>query len=254
MNRFVRSTMFLAVWFLALCLSGCAGREAAREQDGYTVLIPDGVFSMGCVPGDSECSEWEEPSRPTRVDSFRIDAREVTVAGYDRCVRAGACDPAHADDASRNPHCNRGRADRADHPINCVDRAGAQAYCAWTGGRLPTEAEWEFAARGGLDGKIYPWGDENVSCERAVMDDGEEGCGNGGTWSVGAKPAGRNGYGLYDMAGNVWEWCADSDDGFFGVVRGGGWDDLSPDLRASARAPFLPDSKHRAVGFRCVRD
>ena len=142
----------------------------------------------------------EQPRHKVYLDTFQIMAYEVTNAQYLQCVRAGAC--------SSPANTQYDDVEGLQRPVTDVDWEMAQAFCQWIGGRLPTEAEWEKAARGGLEGRLYPWGDEEPDCGRANYAGG----GNntfcvGSTRQVGSYPA--NGYGLYDMAGNVWEWTAD---------------------------------------------
>jgi len=162
-----------------------------------------------------------------------------------------------------------------DHPVVNVTWDEADAYCRWAGGRLPTEAEWEYAARGGKEGLIFPWGD-TVSHEQANYGK-EECCGglvSGRDRWVGTAPVGSfdpDGFGLYDMAGNAWEWCADwHDDEYYGrspaadpqgpssgqlrVLRGGSWYYWPVKLRASFRGKSVPSLRSAGFGFRCLRD
>ncbi len=193
------------------------------------------------------------------------------MAQYDVCVRAGHCD---TDGLDSSPKCNLNRHDRQDHPINCVSWRQANTYCQWANKRLPTEAQWEKAARGNKE-RTYPWGEEPASCRYAVMNEGRAGCNKGGTWPVGSRlkadaGAGTGPYGTVDLAGNVWEWTADWYDkeyythsptknppgapkGTFRVIRGGGWlFGNAPTLRASNRDRVSPDTQEATIGFRCV--
>ncbi|MEL6188916.1 MAG: formylglycine-generating enzyme family protein, partial [Myxococcota bacterium] len=151
-----------------------------------TVAIPAGAFTMGCAEGnDRDCHIDDGTRRSVSVDSYSIDRKEVTVANYKACVQAGSCDTHHLDGKeappfqsfSKDPRCNWAHPNRQDHPINCVSWHQATAYCKFRGQRLPTEAEWEKAARG-TDGRKYPWGNEPASCERAVWAPNDRfGCG-----------------------------------------------------------------------------
>ena len=229
------------------------------------VAVPAGAFQMGSSPGSSN----EEPVHEVYVSGFFIDKYEVTVEEYTRCVDAGGCNtPKMTHDDDRRSY-NYGASGRDKHPINGVDWHQAKAYCAWSGKRLPTEAEWEKAARG-TDGRKYPWGNEGPSCALAVTDDGGAGCGEGRTWEVGSKSGGVSPFGAYDMAGNVWEWTADwYDKSYYSispmrdpkgpeqswarVFRGGGWYYTSAFLRAAIRGAGRPGSARNDLGFRCVR-
>ncbi len=166
---------------------------------------------------------------------------------------------------------------RAHHPVNCVTWRQAKKYCAWAGGRLPSEAEWEYAARSGGQDITYPWGNETATCDYAVMDDGGIGCGTDSTMAVCSKPAGNTAQGLCEMAGNVWEWVEDYwHYGYDGaptdgtawvndpprttsarVERGGTFYDHADDLRAASRyaidtGRFSSFSFRYDLGFRCA--
>jgi len=198
------------------CNSDCNLPKNNKLQDNSEmVVIPAGWFWMGCVPGDIRCSESEKPRHKVFISEFKIDKHEVTVGQYQACVEAGVCN----NNDENNKHyrtfnekdtlpCNLGQTGKEQNPMNCVNWLGAKAYCEFVGKRLPTDAEWEKAARGGVNGKTYPWGNKAPSCKYEVIEDnGGEGCGAGGTWNVCSKP--ENGYGLCDMGGNVIEWVND---------------------------------------------
>ncbi|CAN0565396.1 unnamed protein product, partial [Laminaria digitata] len=122
------------------------------------VSVPAGEFYMGCNERvDSECGDDEKPGKTVHVGAFRIDTTEVTVAAYKKCVDAGACSSGNFRTKSESKYCNWGHSGRGTHPMNCVNWAGADKYCKWVGKRLPSEKEWEKAARG-TDGRKYAWG------------------------------------------------------------------------------------------------
>ena len=238
------------------------------------VFVPGGTFKMGCVPGDGSCYANEEPRHIVVADALFFDQYEVTVEQYGACVKAGKCTPT-ADKWGdfQLKKCNAGAPGKEKHPINCIDWTQSDAYCKFAGKRLPTEAEWEYAARGGLEGKLYPWGDAE-GCEFAVWQSAagkkEPGCDGSGTMPVGSKPAGKNGYGLYDMAGNLCEWVADWYDGSFYAKsptknpvgpgegtfrtnRGGTFFYSAEGLRASLRFHDVPQQFFDGLGFRCAK-
>ena len=223
------------------------------------VTIDGGHFMMGSDKGDSD----ERPVRRVRVPTFQMARTEVTVAQYGACVKAGKCT-----EPDTGRYCNWGKPGRGEHPVNCVDWDQARAYAAWIGGRLPTEAEWEYAARSGGQAIAYPWGNEDATCERAIMDDGGDGCGKDRTWPVCSKSAGNTKQGLCDMAGNVWEWVEDWKGGYDEapidgsartnggggrVIRGGGWSGTASGLRAAGRDSDDPAYRYGSVGFRPAR-
>ncbi len=222
------------------------------------VKIPDGEFQMGCVAGDDDCGPDEQPPpHKTKITkSFWLSRTEVTVEAYRRFV----------DDQNLtmpSPPGFNPEWGHPDHPIVRVSWDDAQQYCDWAGGRLPTEAEWEYAARGGKQGKKYPWGDE-ISKEHANY-------GSKGTTPV-AQYA-QNDWGLYDVSGNGWEWTKDWYDKDYyktspeadppgptqqtssRVVRGGSWINGDPRyLHCSGRLRYGPVGRDYGVGFRCVRE
>jgi len=250
---------------------------ALREEE--MVLIPRGRFMMGSVDGESD----EVPVRNVYLDDYYIDKYEVTVAQYKKCVAAGVCPPPEklwgAEGAYDENFCNAPRSDRDNHPVNCMRWWEADTFCKWAGKRLPTEAEWEKAARG-TDGRRFPWGNEQANCDHAVIDDGGDGCGRDSTWPVGSIPEGASPYGVMDMAGNVWEWVADGyqhdyyaqgpDENPFNevgvasvpgqspgkILRGGSWADQTEIIhRAPNRLEYNPNTNpDYTIGFRCARD
>lgn len=158
-----------------------------RSTDGSEmVYIPAGEFLMG-----TSRYRNEKPEHVVYLDAYWIDRYEVTNAQYRQCIEAGEC----SGDVEDYPE--------DDYPAVYVTWYEAEAYCIWAGGRLPTEAEWEKAARG-IKEQDYPWGDESPNCELA----NSAGC-EGNTMPVGSYPEGASPYGVMDMAGNVWEWVAD---------------------------------------------
>jgi len=260
----------------------------ARERNGELpfdtvspepemILIPEGTFIRGDAYGDSD----ELPIRTLYQNAFYIDKYEVTVAEYRDCVASGRCGqpekflgPPKTYEAD---FCNGRRTDRDNHPINCMRWWEADQYCQWAGKRLPTEAEWEKAARG-TDGRRFPWGEEQANCDRAVIDDGGDGCGRESTWPVGSFPSGASPYGVMDMSGNVWEWVSDwyardyyaqaPDRNPYNdtpqalvnkppkVLRGGSWADQTELIHRTAnRVQYDPNtSPDYTVGFRCAKD
>lgn len=238
------------VCLAAVLVVGCPRVEDTRNS-GDLVAIPGGEFSAGCNEAiDSACLEVEKPGTRRRVDDFSIDRTEVTVAAYRACVDAGKCTAAGTDRS-----CNGSLPNRGGHPINCVDWHQASAFCAWRGARLPSEWEWERAARG-VDGDLHPWGNAPADCTRAVIDAGTgNACGWGDTtFEVGSRPAGASREGVVDLIGNVWEWTATvREKGSGRVVRGGGYHVTADQARASFHLLFAPQGRAPFVGFRCAR-
>ncbi len=240
------------------CLENCV------EMLGVT--LPAGSFDMGSASGQSD----EEPVHTVMVPAFEMLETEVTVKQYAGCVDAGACTAP----STWYIDCNWNDPGFEDHPVNCVDWQQAVDFCTWAGGRLPTEAEWEYAARSGGPSSSYqyPWGNATATCSYAVMDDGNgPGCGTGTsrTWPVCSKTAGNTLQGLCDMAGNVLEWVQDwyhSDytgaptDGSAWLIPSGGDRVIRGGSKsygaAYVRAAWRDDSADGggSVGFRCARD
>jgi formylglycine-generating enzyme required for sulfatase activity len=228
------------------------------------VRVPAGEFFSGCNEKvDSECDEDEKPGKKRYVAAFSIDATEVTVEAYRECVERGACSSRGLEmpfyDGQEQPggasFCNWNQLGRERHPVNCVNWSQATSFCSWKGKRLPTEWEWEKAARG-TDGRKYPWGNEQVSCRQAVIRQGGTACGRGNTtFQVASKPLGVSPYGAHDMIGNVSEWTSSqySPGSSRRVVRGGSWLDPPRDARASYRLRLDPGNRYNFIGFRCAQ-
>jgi len=212
------------------------------------ILIPAGEFIMGCNDSIDNTCMFSTDSRYSKksLKAYYIDKYEVTVNQYIKCVNEKKCEkPEEYGDS------NWAKSDRKNHPINWVNWYQSNSYCEWAGKRLPTEAEWEKAARG-TDGRIYPWGNEIATCEYAVMDDGGNGCGKDSTWPVGSKPKGASPYGVMDMAGNVREWVKDESGGGYRIYRGGDLTGKSLYQRVVHREGNIPMQIDGALGFRCV--
>jgi len=267
-------------------------KKDANDKEGM-VPVPAGDFWMGCNEKvDQECDNDEKPGKTVSLAAFQIDKTEVTVVAYRRCVEAGKC----KNDGLTMPYwdgkeqpdwawaCNWGKTGKDDYPINCVDWNQADAYCRWAGKRLPTEAEWEKAARG-TDGWKYAWGNTgfvqagkvaNIADETAKKQQPTweiaEGYDDGyyGTAPVGSFPAGESPFHAFDMIGNVWEWTADwyaedyykngstqnpkgAENGQYRSVRGGSWGDRPRHARASNRGRCDPGGRDEYVGCRCAQ-
>jgi formylglycine-generating enzyme required for sulfatase activity len=228
------------------------GTVKTNPKDGLNyVWIPPGTFMMGCSPGDSKCSDGEKPAHQVTITrGFWIGQTPVTVGAYKRFTGATGRQMPPA----RN--FNSGWASQ-NMPIVSVTWDDAQAYCGWTGGRLPTEAEWEYAARGGSTEARYGPLDEIAWYSQ-----------NSGNQTHDVAQQRANGFGLYDMLGNVWEWVNDRYDqnyyqnrpsqdptgpasGQERVLRGGSWDFDAGDIRVSVRSKGVPGDWFNYGGFRC---
>jgi formylglycine-generating enzyme required for sulfatase activity len=235
------------------------GRSRIRPADGMRMFfIPAGEFMMG---ENIDRSYQEGPEHLVYVGAFWMDESEVTNAMYSICVDAGACEPPGGKQF--------GDPAFADHPVARVEWYKAMNYCGWAGGRLPTEAEWEKAARGGLVQKPYPWGDEQPDCTPGAVNGANSAyCGE---QVMPVKQFSPNGYGLYDMAGNVAEWVYDwYGDDFYAdspyenpsgpvehksnerVRRGGSFENLVEGLRTSTRVGQPDFLDPASTGFRCM--
>lgn len=244
-----------------------------RPEEGSMVRVPAASFPMGT---DAETRAERPIHKVVVTKAFSIDALEVTVGAYEACIAAKACTPAIVHfGAGSDPlqkGCNSGAA-KAKHPINCVDQLQATAYCAHVGKRLPTEAEWELAARG-TDARAYPWGDATPkSCTQGILRGLAGVCEKKlETFEVGLTPDGKSPFGAWDMSGNVWEWVADGyadypsgevTDPFTppsngaeakGVLRGGSYDYAVPVAKTTSRLALLRTAGHVSTGFRCAKN
>jgi len=236
------------------------------DKTNKFIAIPQTTFDMGNSLGEKENKSYAK----IELRAFQINRFEVTAEEYQACVEASVCSK-----AGTYVQCNYLQEGRANYPINCVTWEQARQYCQWKGGDLPTEAQWELAARG-TDHRIYPWGNEepavaagkranceNVACKESVD----------GSSEVGSYPAGASPYALYDMAGNVHEWTRDyylpsfferclrtvcsnlwnNEAGSEGkTIRGGSFLDPATELRTYARAHRGTLEAGSSIGFRCV--
>ena len=281
----LRFLCFSVITAMVLLL-GCGGAGSMETPNSQPVpegmvLIPAGEFQMGS--STPEAANHEHPVHTVYVNAFFMDKYEVTNSEYQKFVLA-------------NPRWQKDRIDKRfhngnylnhwngndypsgewNHPVVYVSWYAAMAYTGWVGKRLPTEAEWEYAARGGLSGKKFPWGDVIDPSKTSYVSDVVD----TGAAAVGKYPP--NGYGLYDMAGNVWEWCLDEYNADFysisprenplsganrvdwiindftsvknfRVLRGGSWDYTPGYVRVASRSRSVPAQASSDGGFRCAR-
>ena len=228
------------------------------------VLVPAGPFQMGCSPDDTQCNSAERPLHTVTLDAYAIDKYEVTNARYSACVAAGSCTaPSSTGSNTRSDYY--GNPTYANFPVIAVNWSQSKAFCEWDIKRLPTEAEWEKAARGSADTRIYSWGNAAPNATLLNFD-----WHVGDTTAVGSYPGGASSFGALDMSGNVFEWVNDRYDGAYytsspatdpqgpatgsyRVLRGGAWNIFTGFVRASNRVGYGPDYGSDNVGFRCVR-
>jgi len=260
----MRTPAFLILFWAAATAppAPTAGESKVNPADGQPyVRIPPGTFRMGCSPGDNECYDNEKPAhRVTISKGFWMGQTEVTVGAYKGFVSRGGGTMPSGNGSDGEPVVN-------------VTWNDAVAYCRWAGGRLPTEAEWEYAARAGTTTATYG-GDldpSRLECEapNPALDPVAWFCGNS-TATQGAGSRDPNAWGLYDMLGNAWEWCNDSSNGLdypagyaenpWGsasapsrILRGGSCFNFAADVRAARRFVYGPGDRYDRIGFRPVR-
>ena len=241
-------------------VSPLSSTPEAVAFDMTWIGIPAGSFDMGCVPGDADCRPNEQPLHPITITRpFELMDTEITVGQFRAYSEAiGTYLP-------RQPRWNSSDA----HPVVNVTWEEVAAFCEWVGGRLPTEAEWEYAARGGRAGRIYPWGDTLTPGMANASPDDEA---DRWTHTAPVRSFPPNDFGLYDVIGNVFEWVSDwyygsyyarspvedptgTPEGEYRVMRGGSWDNRTRSLRLSFRFRLPPTGRYNLyIGGRCARD
>jgi len=264
-------SLLIAAVVLCLPLATHAADAVPPGDDGAPVVkVPAGPFPMGVPHGDRDGGRDEYPRHEVYLDAYEIDLYEVTNARYQAFVKAtGHRVPQNPKNPTRNLWQGETVSDTlADRPVVNVDWADGDAYCRWAGKRLPTEAEWEKAAKGNTDHR-FPWG--NVEPTNKHLNFNQKWMGEKTLMPVGSYEAGKSPYGVYDMAGNVWEWVHDwydpryyekspaknpkgPDSGTKRVLRGSGWQNETPTVRIFTRVESDPTVRNESTGFRCVKD
>lgn len=293
MKQLFRRTKILNFIFYPILLSNCSHLASIFSHNSE---CGDTIVGMSCIPsgefirGSNVYESNEKPESRIYLDSYYIDLYEVTNEDFQKCLDSGGCRQCLKTGKCKKITPNYGaRYSEASQPVVGLSWYSAKEYCEFLGKRLPTEAEWEKAARGS-DGEIFPWGNERATCLHAIIEeDGRKGCvkqkispiHHMTTQKVGSRPAYR--YGLYDMAGNSWEWVADwysnsyEECGLecqgknprgacanlescekFGnkkIVKGGAWWWPSDYARSSRRRPHVPENfpEYHHFGFRCAK-
>ncbi len=265
-----RIELALALLLLLAGTGNAATVSRTSKAEIQWVKIPGGSFTMGSADTDLVKSR---PTHQVTVKSFQMAKTLVTNKQYKACVAAGACAAAHISDGAcsvnNGTSWSQGSLPASfqgdDQPAVCVDWEQARTFSKWAGGRLPTEAEWEYAARSAGQDQQYPWGKERATCAHAVA----LGCGSLTTAPVCSKPLGNTRQGLCDMAGNAWEWVEDGyhesyegaptdgsawkNGGSFRVFRGGSWNYDSGNARSAIRYYYGSDRRGNDLGFRLAR-
>lgn len=238
------------------------GSTEISPKDGMTLLyVPAGEFLMGSIDADTAASNDERPQHTVSLDAYWIDQTEVTNAQYAKCVADNDACKEPTDKRSYTHSSYYGNSQFEHYPVVYVDWNMANSYCSWAGRELPSEAQWEKAARG-IDGNIYPWGKESPNSSLLNYSSNI-----GDTTEVEKYPNGKSVYGVYDMAGNVWEWVNDWYDVYPGgnsaastdfgqkyrVLRGGSWGSYDGFVRSAGRLRLDPSVTIGDIGFRCAR-
>lgn len=232
-----------------------APEATAPPVTDIMIEVPAGPFTMGSDTGEGD----ETPAHEVDLPAFEIDKFEVTNADFAQFVEATGYQT-DAEKEGRSKNWRNAAKGKDNHPVVYVSWNDAVAYCEWLGKRLPTEAEWEKAARG-TDKRMYPWGNEWAPAKANVKETGLRGTAVVGSFGAGASP-----YGVEDMAGNVWEWTADWYQPYpgstyrtqyfgerFKVVRGGGWFEMADAVRTTNRDLTSANAANDDMGFRCAR-
>jgi len=254
----ISAAVLLITVAVTLALTGQLNKVIYRPLPMDWIEIQAGTFTMGnVIEEDAEFYPSEKPPHQVYLDAYFIGRFEVTNQQYNQCVKAGVCRPPAYQEYAYEEY--------ADYPVTYVSWDDAYTFCEWTGGRLPTEAEWEKAARGSEEPLLYPWGSDLPECHLVNYSN----C-VANTEPVGSHPEGASPYGVLDMAGNASEWVADwyaenyyqdsptenptgPTGGTVRVVRGGAWFDTDWLLRTTTRISNNPATRDSYNGIRCVK-